>query len=220
MLFKFHNYQTIELINTKSEEKIFGLDDFKKSLELGYFSEVTIKNAKHGNQKMDLVLELDCPLSLIDVLGHFNKGLWGATDINGSTLTKSFGLLTTQNRALEIDIHEITLYLNDTNIIIKNIYRNSIPEQFNNIMTEIARQYVSITKGLTEQPEEIFVPVFEDNLSSAHTFYEKQKSPNASAYKEYWGIYMESEVDGLIFDVQKNKFIPANLDYTLFDENN
>lgn len=220
MLFKLHGYQPIQNLNITSAECIFGLQDFKKSLELGYFSEVTIKNSKDCSQKLGLILELDCPLNLIDVLGHFNKGLWGSTDIHGSILAKNFDLLTAQNKEWDIDIQEITLYLSDTNIIIKNIYKNSIPEQFNTIITEVAKQYVSITKGLTEQPEEIFIPVFEDNLGNSHTMDLNEKSPTPSSYKEYWGIYMESEVDGLIFDVQDNKFIAANLDYHLFDENN
>ncbi|ASV32009.1 hypothetical protein [Maribacter cobaltidurans] len=218
MLFKPNNYHSIDFINVKSTDVMLGLFDFKKSIELGYFSEVILKNNSDSTHKLDLVVELNCPLNLLDILSHFNKGLWGSSEITKSPLAKSFDCLLAYNKELDIDIQEFTLYLNDTNIVIKNIYKHSIPEQFNNIISEIGKQYVSITKGLTEQPEEIFIPVFEDSLNSSLNGVEKR--PTLNSYTEYWGIYMESEVDGLIFDVQHNKFISANLDYYMFDENN
>ncbi len=218
MLFKPNNYNSIDIINVKSPEVMLGLFDFIKSIELGYFSEVILKNKSGCSHKLDLVVELNCPLNLLDILSHFNKGLWGSSEITKSPLAKSFDCLLTCNKELEIDIQEFTLYLNDTNIVIKNIYRHSIPEQFNNIMAEIGKQYVSITKGLTEQPEEIFIPVFEDLLSNSISN-GVQNRPTCTSYTEYWGIYMESEMDGLIFDVKHHKFISANLDYYMFDEN-
>uniref|UniRef100_UPI003D33B9C9 hypothetical protein n=1 Tax=Maribacter flavus TaxID=1658664 RepID=UPI003D33B9C9 len=72
-------------------------------------------------------------------------------------LAQCFNVLFEENKELQIDIQEFTLYLMDTNVIIKNIYRHSIPEQFNNIITGIAEHYASIAKRLTEQPEEIFI---------------------------------------------------------------
>lgn len=220
MLFRLSN--NFNFKNTKFLKSVDGLIDFQKSLELGYFSEITIKNNGSDGKNLDYVLEFNCPLNLLDVLGHFNKGLWGSNDSLKSTFSTSFGLLLKQNEDLNIDIQEVTLCLNDVNIVIKKIHEHSIPGSFNGILCNIAKNYVSITKGLTEQPEEIFIPVIEDNVATDDAppvdFHENSSSP--SSYIEYWGIYMESEVDGLIFDVQNSKFIPANLDYYMFDENN
>ena len=215
MYFRPNNYQLIQLNNIKCSEAICGLGDFKKAIELGFFSEVTLKTINTGNQTLNLVVELDCQLHLLDILGHFNKGLWGSTETSKSVLAQSFHVLLEQNKDIDIDIQEFTLYLKDTNVIIKNIYRHSIPEQLNNIITEIAENYVSITKGLTEQPDEIFVPVFEDPMSDPDNLYFQQDFPQPTTYTEYWGIYLDSALDGQIFDVTHKKFISANLDYYL-----
>ena len=222
MPFKLHTYKSFKLLNPSSTSQVSGLGEFQKSLELNYFSDVILKNKGDLYPKIDLVLELNCSLNLIDVLGHSNKGLWGTNDKAISTMAKSFETLLAQNQDLDIDLQEVSLFLNDTNIVVKRIYENSIPEQFNHIITEIAKQYIHITKGLTEQPEEIFVPVFEDTIPEVNStsIGKVEKTPTSLTYKEYWGIYLESQVDGLIFDVQKNKFIPAHLDYCILDDNN
>lgn len=217
MHFKSLNYQRIQFENAKCQDVIGGLEEFKKAIELGFFSDVTLKTSGTDNQKLDLVVELDCPLNLLDILGHFNKGLWGSNETTRSVLTQSFNILLEQNKELEIDIQEFTLYLKDTNVIIKNIYRHSIPEQFNNIITEIAQHYVSITKGLTEQPEEIFIPVFEDPLTNPFDGHFQEKLPQPTSYNEYWGIYLDTAEEGEIFDVRQKKFISANLDYFLYE---
>lgn len=222
MPFKSHIYKSFKLLDPTSTSRVSGLGEFQKSLELNYFSDATLKNKGDLYPKIDLVLELNCSLNLIDVLGHSNKGLWGTNDKALSTMAKSFETLLTQNQDLDIDLQEVSLFLNDTNIVVKRIYENSIPEQFNHIITEIAKQYIHITKGLTEQPEEIFVPVFEDTIPEVNSksIGKLEKTPTPLSYKEYWGIYLESQIDGLIFDVQNNKFIPANLDYCILDDNN
>ncbi|TLF44968.1 hypothetical protein [Maribacter aurantiacus] len=217
MHFKPHNYQHIYFENAKCSDAVGGLEEFKKSIELRFFADVTLKTSGTYNEKLDLVLELDCPLNLLDVLGHFNKGLWGSTEATNFVLAQCFNVLLEQNKELEIDIQEFTLYLKDTNVIIKNIYRHSIPEQFNNIITEIAEQYVSITKGLTEQPEEIFIPVFEDPLTNPFDCHFQEKLPQPTSYNEYWGIYLDTAEEGEIFDVRQKKFISANLDYFLYE---
>lgn len=217
MHFKSLNYQRIQFQNAKCQDTIGSLEEFRKAIELGFFSVVTLKTSGIENQKLDLVVELDCPLNFLDILGHFNKGLWGSNETTTSVLTQSFNILLEQNKELEIEIQEFTLYLKDTNVIIKNIYRHSIPEQFNHIITEIAEHYVSITKGLTEQPEEIFIPVFEDSLTNPFDCYFQEKLPQPTSYKEYWGIYLDAAEEGEIFDVRQKKFITAKLDYFLYE---
>jgi len=118
-----------------------------------------------------------------------------------------------------MDIEELTLFLSDTNIIIKRIYDRSIPAQLNEILTQISNHYIFFSKGLTEKPYEIFVPVFEDNINGtiengANNIPEK----TPKSYLEFWGIYLESDEDALIYDLQENIFIPADLDLYMVED--
>lgn len=222
MPFKLYDFQPLNFYNSKFSSTIVGLQDFKKALQFDYYSEITIKNKSSIDKTLDMVLELDCALHLTDVLDHLKKGYWGTRENSEASLAKSFETLVVQNGDWDMDIKELTISFRDTNVVIKNLYKYSILESFNTIFQDIASHYISISKGMTEQPEEIFVPVFEDNLSSdcLALIHKLEKNPTPNSYREYWGIYMESEIDGLIFDLRTHKFISANLDYCILDDTN
>ena len=155
------------------------------------------------------------------MLGHFNKGRWGQDSKGNSVLQEIFKTLCLQNKTKNLDIEELTLFFKDTSVVIKRLYNCSIPEQLDNILTEIANHYVFFTKGLTERPYEIFVPVFEDKLQHVSKD-DSQKKINTQlspkTYFEYWGIYLDSEDEALIYDLNKNSFIPANLDFYMLED--
>lgn len=222
MPFSPHSYSQIHITELNTNSGIFGLEEFIKSLELSFFSKVTLRNCSSKKDEISIALEMQCSFSLLEVLAHFNKGLWGSNDIDVSPLQKSFSNLVNSNsRKIPIDIQELTLFFNDTTIIIKKVYNNSITENFNLIISEIGKRYVSLSMGLTEKPEEIFIPIFEDNIQAitpSPTFKNIRSKTTTTSYYKYWGVYLESDLDGHIFDVQKNKFITAKLDFCMLDD--
>ncbi|WP_047245179.1 hypothetical protein [Maribacter thermophilus] len=217
-----HSYSQIQITKLNTDSGIFGIEEFIKSLELSFFSKVILRNCSSKEDEIAIALEMQCSFSLLEILGHFNKGLWGSNDIDESPLQKSFNNLVNSNsNRIPIDIQELTLFLNDTTITIKKVYSNSIIENFDTIINEIGKRYVALSMGLTEKPEEIFIPVFEDNIQtigSSTVPKNIQSATTQTTYYKYWGIYLESDFDGLIFDVQKNKFIPAKLDFCVLDD--
>lgn len=218
MPFNLDGYKQIELSNLDNNSGVYGLNQYLKSLEHHYFSSVTLRKYNSVENKVDMALDLVCPVSLLEILGHFNKGRWGTDGSMKSPLEKSFEHLVSQNN-MYLDIEELTLFLEGTTIVIKRIYNRSIPEQLNEILTEIANHYIFFTKGLTEKPYEIFIPVFEDEIQNNSTDLSKDslcKTPKS--YFEFWGMYLDSEEDALIYDLNKNSYIPADLDLFMLED--
>lgn len=205
---------------TKLDENsgVIGLNTYLKYLEKQYYAKVSLRSYQKKKGAIDMTIDMNCSLTLVELLTFHNQGRWGNNGTDISPLKKSFDRLVVQN-TVELDIEELTIYLQDTNIIIKKIYRQSISEQVDDILNELASHYIYLSKGLTEKPYEIFIPVFEDNLAENGldgdiTCY-KEIVPKT--YFEFWGVYLESEEDALIYNLNKTAYIPADLELCMFD---
>jgi len=194
------------------ELSIIGLDLFKNSLEKDYFSSVKIHNNQSSNENASLIIDLNCNLSLRETLLHFNKGTWGGFNQLKSSLILELNSLMEIN-SMNIDIEEFSIFLKDTTIIINRIYEQSIPDQFENILTEIGNHYSHITKREIEIPFEIYVPVFEENLAHTNSTLLNIQSDNNDTkdYFSYWGLYFESEEDAAIYDLKKSTVVYGEL---------
>lgn len=197
---------------------VIGLDTYLKSLEKHYFADVSLRSYHKNTGAIEMTIDMKCNLNLLELLGFHNKARWGNNGTDISPLKRSFDVLIQQNR-LQIDIEELTIFLNDTCIVIKKIYNQSISEQLNTILSEVANHYVYFSKGLTEKPYEIFIPVFEDSLTE-NGLDGKILSPQERApqnYFEFWGVYLESEEDALIYNLDRTAYISADLELCMID---
>lgn len=205
---------------TKLDENsgIIGLDKYVKSLEKFYFSEVLLRKHSESEQAISITIDMKCNVCLTDILDFYRKGRWGYGKEGSSPLKDSLALLSKKN-AIALDIEELTFFFEDTSIIIKRIYNKSIPEQLNEILDELVNHYIYFSKGLTEIPYEIFIPVFEDSLLETG----KEQPVNfmsndaPTTYFNFWGVYLESHEDALIYDVNKNIYIVADLDLHMIE---
>ena len=154
---------------------------------------------------------MNCNIELLELFTNFNTGRWGTSIKNGSPLQYNLEILNSRNNC-NIDIEELTIFLNDTSIVIKRIYDNSIASQFNDILKQIACNYIFLTKGLTQKPYEIFVPIFEDSIDNFE-LEDDQSNILPKSYSEYWGIYLDKEDEASIFDVQRNTYVTGNLEF-------
>ncbi|MEO9513539.1 MAG: hypothetical protein ABJN84_11070 [Flavobacteriaceae bacterium] len=168
-----------------------GLLDFIKILEKDFFATIKLHWNYHADsEKTDLILELFCNYGLTESLHHFNHGNWGGFSIEKgnpmvqSSFGKAFQKLC-DNNANAIDIAEASFHFKDTSIIVTRIYEHSVPEQLGEVIFKISEHFVHFTKGLTEMPYEIFVPVFEDPTQNV---FEIEQN-----YFDYWGIYFEND---------------------------
>jgi len=209
MPFNYENF----IKNSKLEytKDIAGLDEFLSSIGFHYFSDVKLNNKHITLNSISLVLEVSCNLDLLELLSHFNTGRWGNNGTEESPLQHALDILNLNNQ-YSIDIEELTFFLNDTSIVIKRIYDKSIPSQLNDILKQIAFNYVFLTRGLNQKPYEIFVPIFEDIIDNIDAN-EDQINTAPKSYSEFWGIYLDKDDEASIYDVHKNTYVSGDLEF-------
>ncbi|WP_375324672.1 hypothetical protein [Flagellimonas sp. GZD32] len=198
----------------KTFEVALGLDDFIKRLERDFFATAKLQ-CKYDAQskKVDMIIHLHHNFSLYDCLHHMNNGDWRKPLILREnslnfTLNNSLKELNDSN-SCTFDISELSLYFEETSVIISRLYEQSIPQQIGNIISKIGKHYVYYTKGLTEVPYEIFVPVFEDDMPIEGN----QLNKNKSGYYNYWGLYFEADAQhqAMIYSLRKKKLNEEDL---------
>ncbi|MEX0313620.1 MAG: hypothetical protein AB3N18_05545 [Allomuricauda sp.] len=190
-----------------------GLEEFTRSLEKDFFAKASIQCVYLAEQhRADLVIELQCNFALAESLHYFNSENWGgvmhASDESESTpFAEAYNTLTTLNKGA-VDIAEITLHFNDTSLVITRIYDHSISEQLGEVLLKVSEHFVYFTKGLTEMPYEIFVPVFEDVPSQLAE--SKKVKPT---YFDYWGLYFDDGTnhDAMVYNLETKKLLNEDL---------
>lgn len=195
-----------------------GLEEFKRALEKDFFAEATVR-CRYNTEKFraDLIIELRCNYGLTESLHHYNKGNWGGFMQNDGTnlpitpFGESYQNLYDINKGA-VDIAEISLHFNDTSFIVTRIYDQSIPEQLGAIIFKISENFVYLTKGLTEMPYEIFVPVFEDAPQPS-----AEKENSDLNYYDHWGLYFDDQVNhnAMVYNLESKKLF--NEDFFLLE---
>lgn len=178
-----------------------GLTRFKNSLEKHFFSEISVRVNFSNNDRINLVIELTCDLTLIDMVIHSAKQAWGSFNHRKYSLSDEIGMLEEVNDKL-FDVDEFTINLKDTSIIIGKIYNKSIADQIDTIFLHLEKHYMQLTKGNVEVPYEIFVAVFEEEIvpsSLEITHHNKHRD-----YTSYWALYFETEDEALIYDLKNS----------------
>lgn len=192
-----------------------GLDDFLKTLEKDFFATAKVQ-CKFNNleNRADLIIDLYLNFGLMDCLRHFNNGDWGGMAFSeesqsnmSSSVEKALEKLNSLN-SHSLDILELSLHFRETSIIISRLYEQSIPKQLGLIISSIGEHFVYFTKGLTEMPYEIFVPVFEDT-----TLDHSQTKMGQCGYLDYWGLYFEDQAQHqvMIYSLKSKKLEKEDL---------
>tara|TARA_R110002051_G_scaffold56306_1_gene104637 strand:- start:54 stop:725 length:672 start_codon:yes stop_codon:yes gene_type:complete len=198
--------------------RIIGLDTFEKSLAKYFFSEVTVNIYSSTDEETCLNIEFQNNLTLGEVLYFLNTHLWEYEEDN-SVLTNVNPFLKTLQALKDlntstIDIEEISILLKDTSIVIKKIYAQSIPTQLENILKELTDHHDRLTRNSKEVPFEMFIPVFEEGPIDENSNLENIRTGNNSSvndYFGYWGLYYESEVDAIIYDLENKSMVYGDL---------
>ena len=198
--------------------RIQGLAKFITDIERDYFSQVIVRNIKPDMNHNNLVVELNCPLRLVELVYQIKAGCctYDTSDEKqgqcSSPLEKAYFELSLKNET-EIEIEEFALFLSDCSIIIKKIYPRSITEQLVNIFEAFSNHLEFLTNNLSEVPFEIYVPVFEEDLVENDTKIAnvEQNNNERNDYYSYWGLYFEGDEDAAIYELPKKRIINGDL---------
>lgn len=198
--------------------RISGLQRFRKILERDYFSDVTIRNCSLDANNINLVIELDAPYGLVELCQQLKDGNLGCTKndpFSGnpiSPLDSALFELQLLNDSL-IDVEEFSVFLSDCLIVVKKIYPQSIQEQLGNIYNTLKEHLILMTEGFNKIPNEIYIPVFEEDLSENDQVLAKieQANNNIKDYFNYWGLYFDFQEDAVIYDLENKSIFNGDL---------
>jgi hypothetical protein len=206
-------FDNLPHVKFNNDIEIEGLEHFIKNLEKHFFSQVTVRNCSTSVNSINLIIELDCNIGLLDTLHHFENNLWGSFKSSKYSFAAALAQLKECN-ITGIEVEEFSLFLNDTSIVVNRIYDQSIEEQLERILIEINKHHINITKGLSEIPYEIYVPVFEDEfMENENTLLMNITSGNHSEldYFSFWGLYYYSEEEGVVYSLKNQKTIEGDV---------
>ncbi len=200
--------------------ELIGLDVLKRTLERDFFATAAIDFYEVGNSNINLVIHLDCNFGLTESLFHLNNGNWGSfqSSLTGDVKISPFHttlLELEKDNGVNIDIKELSIHLQDTSIVITRLPNCQIQDNLESILNAVSANFVHFTKGLTQMPYEIFVPIYEETENSfSHSEKKHHRKPD---YLEFWGLYFEGEDDASIYDV-KNKVIIERSHFFLLNQ--
>lgn len=197
-------------LHLDNNPRINGITKFKSDLERDYFSRITVRNCNPTAEIINLIIELDCPLDLSEMLLQLKKGNWARTqkdpftEIPISPLDNALFELQLLNDPL-LDVEEFSIFLDDCSIIIKKIYHQSIQEQLVEIFEELCIHLEELTKNIIETPSEIYIPVFEEDLfhNDVKIANIEQANNDRVDYFKYWGLYFDNQEDAAIYELGK-----------------
>lgn len=198
-----------------SNPSLPGLDIFLKSLERIFFAESEVKLVSGKTGENQLILNLRCHLTLVDVLYHFRQGHWGpckdAACCSAENDHLKARLEHLQKRNTQpVDIEEVNLELEDVLIVIRSTGPGSIAGEIIGLFQALGAHYVHYTKGLQAVPYEIYIPV-KETASPAH----QAPSGNPSdAFYNYWAVYYEDSVDAKIYSLKQRQILAEDLYYS------
>ena len=194
-----------------------GLDDFKRNLEKDYYSQALVRSCSQNGDKGNLVIEMQCPFALEELLFHLEKGNWGYGNMDfnsgndGNPLAKRVWQLQQLNE-YPIEIEELALQLKNITLVIKKIYPHSIEMELDFILAAMTEHHTRFSNRLGESPYEIYIPVIEEEIIPKQPKISELKPKNTDpVYLRYWGLYFDSEEDAVIYDLRSRSFISGDL---------
>ncbi len=193
---------------------LLGLEEFRASLERDYFSQVSIRNFREDPYRCELAVGMHSKLDMNALVNGYRDGIWGSPDgeQEANPLLIALEQLNLQN-PVEVDIEEIAIFLQDTLLIVKNIYPRSVAEQFGHLMEALSGHFEHLSQQHRKLPYEIYIPVFEEGETDPELPIQRPSSLQrcSADYLRYWGLYYEFEEDAVIYDLGSKNIITGEL---------
>lgn len=150
-----------------------------------------------------LVVHVDCPVSLEDMLLHFRMGTWGkanpdAPEENTFTeLSKVQDFMETQN-GCPIDIEEFNIQLRDCLLVLQKTENRSIATCWISLFESLSEHYRDFSSGGTAVPEEMYFSVYSSE-------FQNENEPG------YWALYFPEDNRGWVYDLELRSLSPEDI---------
>lgn len=203
---------------TLAQSELLTILDFEKNLERILATDVKVVVCPPSDGLVNLAIEIDCYFSLPEIISLIRMPF----EDSGQKVTISKPILQFQNELYSLnqaltptfDIEEVSIYFKNNSITIYSVEQNSIIEEFEYIIQAIIHHYDYYSTLMGQVPNEIHIPVFEDNTTQQ--FFTKSNSIRPpkfdSHYSKYWALYFDSLDKPLIYNLSKTNITPGDLD--------
>ncbi|MRH99791.1 hypothetical protein GH721_04520 [Kriegella sp. EG-1] len=208
------NFNSSELARFSSNLNLNGLQEFKRSLEKFFISQVTLREyLTNDDNEVKLIIEVASPWKFTENVKYFRNSALSDIGYNSKVLLNILASLQEINDVL-IDIEELSIVTEDTTVVIQRIGNLSIARQYDNILRVVLNSYNYMVSQIREVPEEIHIPVLTDNSNESYTILsELTNKKSEKEYFSYWGLCYASNFDTIIYDVKNSDFIFEELTF-------
>lgn len=197
-----HKFKTVRNLRK------FVLNDFRLKIEKEFFCEAAIKY-KQTEDQIDLILDLELNFNLQEGLSILTGRKIDGLDIDFQINTdylflKQLSSLANQNLFC-IDIEELTIAFNDCTLIIHRIFDKSIITQIKEITKKIDDHKLAITKGFSNIPYEIHIPVFEEKPLNTNLNKVQISKTTKNDYFNFWALYFDEAIEASIYQIKSQE---------------
>lgn len=200
--------------DTGRQTRIAGLDAFTKGLERLFFASASVRRLIPDGGQEQLVLDLKCPLSLIETLYHYRQGNWGTAQNHAQpdplALSDLVETLNAQNE-VRFQISEFTLEFTDMLLVFQRAGRQPIEAVLPFLLEQLTQQVIVLSHGMQQLPEELYIPI----QMQASTQPGQQDPPNLRSPYRYWGLYLEGDLEGRVYDSLTGAYLADGIDLIL-----
>ncbi len=197
----------------KSSLSFEGAPVLKQFLERYCFGEVRIQQWLGKGEGIGLVIHVDCPITLGDLLHHFQLGTWGYSSVEKKEDAAFRELMEVQDyletlNEYEIDIEEFNIQLKDTLLIFQKTDPRSISMNWKALFNELSQHYRDFSQGGVRIPEEIYFNVIMEDYGAAVM--------EQNGLSSHWALYFQDDSRSWIYDLQRRSLTIEDL-YVLSD---
>lgn len=204
-------------IDAEHDDVIIGLENFRLKIERDFFCDVAINFLKEKVDSYNLIIDISFNFDLEQGLSILADRKVGDLDLNSNNNTDYLYLNQLKNLAKKsnksIDIEELNLVFNNCTVVIHKIFEQSISYQLKNIIQNINNNLLYFSKGFTEIPYEVHIPIFEAEPfnTNADLMNIRIKEAKNYDYSKFWALYFETRTDASIYDVEHHDIIDGEL---------
>ena len=198
-----------------------GIDEFRKELSLEYVPVVQGKPGDLGSLEkfiIDLIANISLQGFVKFILGGiaFDLIKSGTKSLVLRPFINAYKRLKSKNEK-RLDIEKFSIIFEDTTIHIYQIYDNSVIDQLESIVNNLALHYSSLITSEDERPSEIHIPVFHDESNDRLSPFRVKLDVDETIsnfsdkdYFAYWGIFYEYSRQWIVYDLDARRLLNEN----------
>ncbi|SFR45332.1 hypothetical protein SAMN04490243_1690 [Robiginitalea myxolifaciens] len=182
-----------------SQPRIEGLPALKCFIERVGFGKLQVQQLVGPYNDIGLVLHLDSPLSLNQLLEYYNgeDSTWGQPHRDSKhvflELTQHLDLMSLSN-GKDTDIEELTVSFSDCQLVLQKSHSRSVSDIWQNTFSLLRKHYDNLSHEILGFPSEIFPSVYGMNEDSDQV----ENLPDAG----FWSLYYECDDRAWIYDLK------------------